>query len=235
MSTYQQSPQNLHLQQAVPGIPAYLLGTFNYNVGATQMRVSTVRLVSPMATMVGTVTSGNIPVAGQLVTISGAVPSYFNVTNATVLTVSAAATPDVGVYTITFSLTNSNVVVAISSPGRATMPVAEVGDALSAYGGAVTASQALSLQSNTGPNNGRSIRFDVSFPVTAGSVTVTAQSAVKNADAEYQDLGTVATLTGGTLTGGSAIFTDIIANFVRFRISGLAGVSTTTVVGKVTI
>lgn len=234
MSVYQQSPQNKHLEQAVPGIPAYLLGSFNYNVASTGFRVSTVQLTSPTATVVGTVTSGNIPVVGQTISFSGVVPSYFNVTNAPILSVSAAATPDVGVYTITFSLTNSNIATTVS-PGRGTALPPETAEALSAYGGSVTATRAISLQSNTGPNNGRSIRFDASFPVQAGSVTLTAQSAVRDVDSAYQDLGSIATLTGGTLTGGSAIFTDIVAEFVRVRVSGLAGVSTTTAVVTVTI
>ena len=226
-----------NLIQLVPGLPGYLLGSFNRLVSPTKMQVQSVALSGTTATVVVIVIEGQIPVIGQLVSIAGAVPSYFNVTNAAILSVSAAASPDVGLYTITFALTNSGIGTTVS-PGIAVAPQLEVGDALVAE-----ASMAAALQSNVNPAQGRSVRFDVSFPVLPGAATVQAQSADLDIDTEYQNLGTVATVVGGVVTGASAngpkgataTFTAVTANFVRFRISGLAASSTATIVGKVLV
>lgn len=220
--------------QAVPGLPAYMLGSLNRLVAPTRMNISTVALAGTTATVVGTVVEGNAPVVNQQVTIRGAVPSYFNVNNATILTVTQVDTPDDGVWSITFSLTNSNIVTT-SSPGIAVAPQQEVGDSVQLGGGGTWYSVPVSIQSNTGPNDGRSMRFDANFPSTNGSATITAQTAsiCDGVNDNFQDLGTVATLANGVVTGGSLVVTEISANFTRLKVSGTAG--TATVVGKVLV
>jgi hypothetical protein len=190
------------------------------------------------------VIEGQIPTVGQLVSIAGAVPSYFNVTNAKILSVSAAATPDLGIYTITFALANTFVPPLTVSPGIAVAPQIEIGDTLALNNGSTAtanamASVAAALQSNINPANGRSVRFDVSFPTLPGAVTVAAQSAYEDLDSEYQYLGgslaaaTVASVTGSVLTGGSVIFNGVTAEYVRLIVSGLA--ANGTIVGIVMI
>lgn len=229
MPAYQQPGAELVRQvpQAVPGLPTYLIGSLNRTVAPTRIQVSTVALAGTTATVVGTVIEGQIPVINQLVTIRGAVPSYFNVTNAKILSVSAAATPDVGVYTITFTLTNSNIGTT-TSPGLATAPQIEVGEALVAG-----ASQQLSLQANTGPDNGQNIRFDVTFTTLPGAATISAQSAAIDVDSDYRTLGTVGTVTGGVLSGGSLTIL-VRADFVRFNITGVSGAAST-IIAKVLV
>jgi hypothetical protein len=236
---YSKTGLTTRIIQLVGGQPGYLLGSFNSLVSPTKMNISTVALSGTTATITGLVISGNIPVVGQLVSISGAVPAYFNVTNAPILSVSAAASPDLGVYTITFALTNSGIGTTVS-PGVAVAPQLEVGDPLVAE-----SSMAGALQSNFPVYQGRSIRFDVTFPVIPGAALVQAQSAMIDIDADYQNLGTAASVVGGVVQGSntngpntsSVIFTGVTANFVRFNIpqSGLAGYGSATIVGKVLI
>ena len=197
------------------------------------MNVSTVALAGTTASVTGTVVEGNIPVVGQLISISGAIPSYFNVTNASITSVSAAASPDVGVYTVQFALTNSNILTT-NSPGVAVMPTPEVGEAV-----VLGASSALGLQSLENPSNGRTVRADVTFPTQAGSVVVTLQGAMVDLDGDYTDLASVASLTGGVLNGGVTVasvnIVGVTANFLRFNNKSLAGVGTTKIVAKVLI
>lgn len=244
MPIYQASPIQRAVQQAVPGFPAYLLGSFNSNVPATKMSISTVALASPTATVVGVVVEGNAPTVGQLVSLQGAVPSYFNVTNAKITAVTQINTPDDGTYQIQFALTNSNIGTT-ASPGRAVAPQVEIGDSLTlgSPSGGNWNSAALAIQKNTGPNEGRSVRFDVSFPTLPnGGVKIVAQSADLDIDTEYVDLGTVASVTAGSLDGNTSsgnaaavIFANTLQRFVRFQVRSIIGPGSGTVVGKVTV
>lgn len=236
MSLYQASPINKNVLQATAGEPTYLLGSLNRLTQATKMNISTVALSGTTATVTGTVIEGNIPVVGQLVSLSGAVPSYFNVTNAKILSVSAPASPDVGVYTITFALTNSNIGTT-NSPGVALAPQIETPELFSnlSVGGADFYSLEVALQSNTGPDNGRTIRADISFPVFPGACTVYLQTAELNIPSEYRDFFTVGTVTGGVLSGGSVMQTLVVANFARLHVAGIAGIGSASIIGKVTV
>jgi len=234
---YPLSPIGRSVQQAVPGLPTYLLGALNRLTSPTKMSIISVALASPTATVVGTVIEGLIPVVGQLVSIAGAVPSYFNVTNAKITSVSAPASPDVGVYTITFTLTNSNIGTT-TSPGVAVAPQIETGDTLAINNGSTatanaSASQAVAIQENVNPANGKSVRADVTFPTMPGAVTVALQTADLDIDSEYVTLGTIASVVGGVQSGQSVIFAGIEALFARFLVTGLAAGGS--IIGKVTV
>lgn len=229
MPAYQAVPQNKQVQLAVSGLTAYLLGSHNRLVAATSMTVTSVQLIGTTATIGVIVKEGNVPTVGQLVSITGAVPSYFNVSNSAITAVSSAATPDAGVYTIQFTLVNSNT-TQISSPGLAVAPQIEISETL--FSGA---SAQLCIQSNTGPQNGRSIRFDVSTTGTVGAAVVKAQSADYDIDSEYQDLGTILSITGGVSSGGSATFVDVLERFVRFNVTAVAGNTSGKIIGKVLV
>ena len=218
-----------NVQQAVPGNPVYLWGSYNDNVAATQMVITKIVAASGTATLTVTVIEGQIPIVGQLISVAGlqAPLDSFNVTNAKITAVSAAAVPDVGVFTVSFASGASASTQAAN--GSAVAQQIEVGELIVAK-----SSCACAIQSNVNPANGKSVRFDVTFPTAVGSVTVVAQSAVLDIDSEYSDLGTVAQMTGGSVSGQSAIFTDIMANFVRLDLRALAG-SGGKVIGKVTV
>lgn len=229
MPVYQGVPQNKNVQQAVAGLMAYSLGSLNRTVAPTIMTVTTVQLTSPTAVVGVVVKEGNAPTVGQLVSITGAVPAYFNVSNAPITAVSSPNVPDNGVFTISFTLTNANVATTAAS-GLAVAPQIEIGENI--FTGP---SSQICIQSNVGPQNGRSTRFDVSVSGTIGAATIKAQSADIDLESEYQDLGTVATVVGGVVVGGSATFVDIIERFVRFNTTGVAGNTSGKIVGKVLI
>ena len=227
MPSYQFSLLNRHIPQAVPGLPVYLLGSRDYIVAPTVINITAVALAGTTATVTGTLIEGNIPVAGQKVSIAGVTPSYFNVTDAPIL----ASTFDLstGIGTFTFTLNNSNIGTTAAT-GRAMATTKESSDSLTAG-----ASLQCALQANTGPDNEKAIRFDVSFPTLPGGVTVVAQTANRDEDSEYVTLGTVASVAAGVQSGGSVIFTGVIARFVRFYVSGIIGVGSATIIGKVTV
>ena len=129
MPVYQLSPIQRKVQQAVPGVPAYALGSLNYIVAPTKGNVVQVALASPTATVRLLVKEGQVPYVGQLISFQGVVPAYFNVTNAPILTVSQVNTPDDVTYDITFTLTNSNIGTTLS-PGRFEAPQTEIGDSV---------------------------------------------------------------------------------------------------------
>jgi len=170
-----------------------------------------------VATIVGTVIEGNIPTVGQLVTVAGCSNATFNVTNIAIASVSAAATPDAGVYTITYAL-SSSVIANGPLTGLAMAPQIEIGETL-----ANGASAAIALQANIGPNNGQVVRFDVTFPTIPTTGNVDIQTAAIDVDSEYVLLTTIATVAASTVTGQTFVQPDLRANFVRFNVSTLAG------------
>lgn len=226
MPSYQKGQSNRNVPQATPGLPVYLLGSFSYTTAATRMVITNLSLTSNVAILTVNVTEGNAPVVNQVVTITNANPSYLN-GQYTISAVNQNTTPDTGVWTITIAVTHANVT---SSPaqGLALAPVLEVGETIAAID-----SLQCALQSNTGPDNARSIRADVSIGSGISAVQVDIYSAVLDLDSEYQILGTVLLTATSTPTYGSIILTGIVANFVRFHVSGLVGSGT--IIGKVTV
>lgn len=237
MPPYQASYINRNVAQLTPGWPFYLFGSYAKDTAPTRMNITSVSLTSPTAQVTGTVIEGQIPVVNQLISIAGAVPSYFNVTNAKITAVSSPATPDVGVYTVSFALTNANI-GSTPSPGLAIAPIPEIGEAVPTDG---VASCSVGLQSNVNPSNMRAIRFDVSFPSQVGSVDIVAQSAQLDEDSQYLDMGVVASMVGGVINGtagltrASTTFSEQNAVFVRALARNQAGISAATVVCKVTL
>lgn len=223
-------------QQVVPGLPTYVFGGLNTNVAPMKMRVTAVQLTSPNAVVTGTIIEGQIPIVGQKVTITGAVPSYFNVSNTSITAVTSPAVPDIGVYSITFTLTNSNIPTT-ASPGLAVAPQAETSETI-----VNGASSAVAIQSNTIPTSGRVIRADVGFPTIPAAATVDIQTAAVDIDSEYQFYFNVVVITGGVLnpggSGGSLSVASVItppttAPFARLFVSGVGGVGK--IVGKFSV
>ncbi len=236
MSVYQAAPSGKNVPQVVPGFPLYLLGSYAADTSDTVMSVSTVALSGSTATVAGTVTSGQIPVAGQLVTITGAAPSYFNVSNATILSVSSAATPDVGVYSITFSLTNTNIGTT-NSPGSAVMPPPEVGDSITLGGNTAWKSQACGIQAIQGSTGQSGLRASVRFPTAlAGTCSVILQAADVNMESAFVDVGSA--IVSASTAGNATMYAGtnaIVASFVRFRISGITAAGSGKIIGTILI
>jgi hypothetical protein len=208
---------NSNVQTAVPGLPAYFWGSLNRLVAPTRMKLSSGSILTNVATIIGTVIEGNIPVVGQLITVVTRDNANFNVTNVAIASVSAAAVPDAGVFTVTYAKTASNQ-PSVPLGGTVIAPQIEVGEAL-----ANGASVPIALQSNIGPNNGQDIRVDVTFPTIPTTMQVDVQTAMIDLDSEYTTLGSVSTVAGSSVTGQSVMFADVRANFVRLNNSTLAG------------
>jgi hypothetical protein len=227
MPPYLKANVNQAVQQAVPGLPAYAFGSLNRLVAPTRMNITSGSVASNVASITGVVIEGNIPVVGQLVTITGCSQGTFDVTNVSIASVSAAATPDAGVYTITFALTTGNI-ASVPLTGLVVAPQIEVGDTL-----VNGSSQAIAIQANTGPENGRAVRVDVTFPSIPTTALVVLQGADVDLDAQYVTIGTIASVAGSSVTGQSVTFDGIRANFLRLNVSTLAGSGT--VVGKILV
>jgi hypothetical protein len=190
------------------------------------MRIINGTLTSNVVTLYVQITEGNIPTTSQIVTVTSD-NTIFNVSGQAITGASFDASTGLG--TITYSVTHANVTSGPLS-GWAVAPVAASADSF-ANGSSVPAS----LQASTGPDATHTIRFDVTIPSIPTTGLVKAQTAVVDEDSQYTDLGTVASISGGVVSGGSAIFVDITANFARLNISTTAGGSSPTIIGSITI
>lgn len=231
---YQNSPINKTVRSLTPGYPAYLFGSLNLLVAPTKMRVTSVTVASTVVTLGVAVVEGNVPVAGQLVSVAYTTSDggKANVTNVAISDVTIDAITGAG--TISYTAVTSPPIgdqVLTADSGEALAPQAEVGEAL-----VNGASQEIAIQANTGPNNGRTIRFDVSFPSIPTTATVIAQSADLNLDSEYYDISAtpVATVAGGVVSGGSSQFSMERSCFVRVIVSSVTGGTNPAIAVKVT-
>ena len=205
MPFYVTSPFRPTPKLMVQGTPEYLLGSFPTDNGPTLGYVISDAAVTTTGTVTFQITSGNIPLVNDLITIVGTTNSggVFNVTNAVILTVSAAANPDTGVYTVTFAIT-STAQAATPDYGQVIIPRSEVGEALT-----TTVSTAPVVSPVAGPNSvGKSLSVTVKLPAsttanpsTLTGVTANLQGANFDLDSEYNTIGVIGTgLAAGTTT-----------------------------------
>ena len=87
------------------------------------------------------------------------------------------------------------------------------------------ASQQFALPSYAGfPENGRTLRWQTSFTTAPTSINVVLQTALGDADAQYQTIDT------STVTAGEArSVSGVRANFVRAKVTSISGGSGVTV------
>lgn len=241
MPLFQQSPNNKNVLQATSGLPTYLLGSLNRTAAPTRMRVTAVASSGATFTYTVTVIEGNLPVVGQLVSVSGcAVNSQFNVTNAKIASVSFVDVPEDGIGT--FTVTQAGTFVPQTPEvGFAIAPQIETAETILSLSpsGASFASREVSLQDNTGPDNLFTIRAIAIFPVLPGAATVVIQTADLDIDSDFQTAVTVAVVAGGVLPGGGneagVVLTGLRVRFARFLVSGIAGYGSASIIGKVLI
>lgn len=204
--------------------PEFLLGGFSDTTSPTRFQVTNVALTSNVATVTGTVISGNIPAVGSLITIQGvsATNSEFNVTNVAVASVSISATTGIG--TITFPLTHANV-TAVADSGIALVPQPITFEALA------NGSSKAAATPNNDPNEdgARTFQAQVFFGSLPTTATVTVQASAIDQDSAYQTLGTVATVVGGVVTLSEAQYQLTMSRFLRFNISGVTGGTSPTI------
>jgi hypothetical protein len=198
MSFYVKSPFKASPQLLVQGTPEYVFGKYNANTGSTLGNVVSDSGNGTTSTVIFQIISGNIPIAGSLVTIQGSANAAgaYNVTNAVVLTVSTTVT---GLCTITFAGTGNSATTA--DAGQVSIPQIEIGDNLTA--GIVAALPAASVPVAAVVGStviGRSTSATVTlpantaaFPSTLSAVTIVIQGANQDLDSEYNTVGTITT------------------------------------------
>jgi hypothetical protein len=247
LSFYIASPYKSSPPLMTQGTTQYLFGSLNIDVANTEGIVLSDAATGAVGTVTVKIYKGNIPIPGNLITIvgSGNLTGAFNVTNAVITAVSAAQSPDEGVFSISFALSSSSQGTTLDT-GAFIVPIAEVGDTLTAaIVAALPASSAPTTSPASGPNSvGKSLSATVSLPAsttavpsTLTGVTVVLQGANLDAPSEYNTIATIGTgLAAGTVTqwqsgqGDTATGTlaagsvDLINfRFYRFQVTAATG------------
>jgi hypothetical protein len=224
---YQTTPFKEPIKLLVPGIPAYLWGSYNDKTGPTFGYVISDSAAATVGTIVFQITQGNIPFVGALITVRGTANSggVFNVT-ATILTV---AVNDYGVCTVTYAISSTSQASAADA-GQVEIPQPEIAEALTAVSSVPVAMP----YNNVNANLNQALTAVVSFPSLPTSVIVSLQQAVIDLDSEYATVAVVATVSGGAVTAaGSQITVDpTLGRFFRFSNGAVVGGTLPSIVAK---
>ena len=237
MPVYQTTPFKPSPTLLVPGIPEYVFGSYNDKTGPTLGYVQSNSAAATTGTLVFRIVSGNVPIMGALITVIGTANStgVFNVTNATIITVTCT---DAGICTVTYAV-SSTTQASLADGGQVSIPQPEIGERFILTGG-----ESPSFNENSVPvvmpygdatsNLNQAITVVVSFPSLPTTGVVTLQQAIKDIDSEYATVATVATVTGGAVTAaGSQITVDpTLGRFFRLHSEGTGG-TLPTIVGKI--
>jgi hypothetical protein len=223
MPSYNKSPFAPPPQKLIPGQPAYLFGSWPDTVSPTKMHVSSVAVAADVATLGVTVTEGQIPVVGALITVQGTATSSgaANVTNVALASVTISAATGIG--TVTFALTASNVSTTADG-GTAIVPQPEVGDTV-ANGASVAVGLPYAVAWDAG-QGAEQLLCSVRFPTLPTACVVALQGSDINADSAYQTIiANVVTVSASSATYGTLQIAGKW-NFVRYLISGTSGSGT---------
>ena len=207
---------------ALPGIPTYVWGSLSDRISPSKMTVSNVALTTNVATLTVQVIEGNVPVAGQLVTVRGTQTSsgVFNVTAVAIASVTINATTGAG--TITYALTNANV-SSVADSGLAVAPQAITFEAVTTNEN--SAAVALPMAQDGKSLSGFSAEVVWASGTSAGAVSVQCTDDNSNGG----DWQTVSTITWPSTRYDPA---GLSAQFVRLQIS-TALTGATTIAGRI--
>lgn len=230
MPAYVSNPsKNSRVPILQPGIPGYSIGSSgkaDASSPVTLFDISQVSLTSNVATITGTIREGKIPVAGQLISITGTTTASgaFNTTSPIAIT-SASISATTGQGTIVFPLTHADV-GATADVGQAYIPPAEVGETL-ANGTYLQ----FAVQETSGENmNQRAITWSTVISGGPSAVTVTLEAAIVDVDSQY------GTLDSSTSTTGEArVIANVNFRFYRLKVADVTGGTSPTIVGKLLI
>ncbi len=208
-----------------PGVPGYAFGSLNKRFPTTLLQITNVALTSNVATVTVTIRRGAVPIAGNLISITGTAGASgaFNVSNIAISTVSIDSVTGIG--TITFPLTHADVGSAADA-GQGYVPPAEVAETLG-----VQKSQAFAIQDSIG--RGYGITWAYTLPSAPSTISIQLEGAVNNNDAEFTAIGSAVT----TTTGYNEQIAQLpnLVNFVRLRVTATTGGSAPTIIGKLTL
>ena len=224
MPSYIASPFKPSPILMVPGMPSYLLGSFNDKTSDTRGPVLTDEGNGTTSTVVFQILDGNIPLVGALVYIQGSANASgdYNADGATILTVSTTAA---GVCTITFAGSGDS--SSAADTGMVIIPQPEIGENL-VEGASIPCAMPYN---NVVANLNQALTAVISCPSLSGSpaasATVYLQQAVKDMDSEYQDVALIATISGGEISGSPQATVDpTLGRFFRFYVDDVEGTGT---------
>lgn len=238
MSQYVKSPFKQPPALIYPGTPVYVLGSFDDKSAPTQGFVLSDSAATTTGTLTFLVTSGNVPLVGDKITVVGTANGggNMNVTNATILTVTAGVDANgfqSGVVTVTYAI-SSTTFGTTADAGQVIVPRSEIAELL-VGGGAASVPVAMPYN-NTTYNQNQGITAVVSFPSIPTSVTVSLQQAVFDIDSEYVTIATVATVAGSAVTTGPQITVDpTVGRFFRLSYGTVTGGTNPSIIGKLLI
>lgn len=209
------------------GTPAYLFGGLNMLQGNTQGYVTKTALATNVATVSVSITTGPIPLVGDLITVwaTSQQTGLFNVSRGVITAVSITATTGVG--TISYALTGTNQSATADAGAFLTEP-GETAETLTTN----TSSQPVTIQAPQGDSQ-FTVPMAVSFPSMPTAATVTLQVAIRDIDAEYTNTTTVVTVAASAFTAGPTVQATLQRGYVyRVRITGVTGGTSPTVTVK---
>lgn len=221
---------------AVSGTPSYFYGSIADNQQDMQAQITSVACASNVATIAITIQTGNIPIVGNLIWVTGTVTASgaYNVSGVAIASVTAVSA-SAGTYTITYPCTTANLTTTADA-GKALVPVQEVAEAVAA-----NTSVAIYVPSGEPQDNGqRTITVACTFPTiqaTTGAATIKIYTAIQNTGLLPGATGSEWTLMGttgvvGTLAGGSATvsglvtFTTPAGRWFCLQTTGVTGTNT---------
>ncbi len=229
MPAYITNPsQNTPVPLLQPGIPGYSIGssgTADASSPVTKFDVSQVSLATNVATVTGTIREGKVPVAGQLISITGTTTASgaFNVSAVAITAVSIDAATGQG--TISFALTHADV-GATADVGQAYIPPAETGATLTNG----TYLQ-FAVQERSGENqNQRAVTWSTLIAGGPSTVTVTLEASMVDVDAQYNTLDS-----STSTTGEERVIANVNFRFYRLKVANVSGGSSPTIIGKILI
>lgn len=193
---------------AISGRPAYFYGSLNEEQQDMLAQVTSVACSSNVATLGVTIQQGNIPVAGNLIWVTGTTNASgaYNVSGVAIASVTAVSAA-LGTYTLTYACTTADL-STVAAAGKAVVPVQEVAEAVAA-----NTSVAIYVPSQEPRDSGtRSITVSCTFPTiqaTTGAATLKIYTAINNNGSLPGDTGSEWTFMGtdgtiGTLAAGAA-------------------------------
>lgn len=207
------------------GVPIYLLGTYDYKRGNTNMYLTNTALTSNVATYTVQVLNGPAPQVGDILSVINSTngSGVFNIASSPIT--ATTINNSTGAGTLTVALTNANIGTAADSGSVISEPW-PVGDAIAAGN-----SIACCVQAPEGDSQ-FTLPVAVTFDTIPTAVTVTLQVAIVDIDAEYTNTASVITVAGSTYTKGPVIEATLERGyFYRLAVSGLTGGSK--IIGKI--
>lgn len=205
----------------VPGKRLMLFGTYNSDISPTLGFVTNASLTTNVATVTLQLNAGNIPAVNQLITIQQCSDSTFNVVGATITGVSGFNTGDNSTGTVTFALTHANV-GSEAVTGNFVAPTPVIPDVCQN----VSSMQVTLPFNDPRIDQSRTLVFQAAFPSIPTTALLVAE--VSDDDSTYYSLGTVASVTGGVVSGGLLEVSSQSAKFARMTLSNVTGGSSPT-------